>query len=115
MDAVEQCCKVVDRYDPELGTSPLAYFTQVCYFKFLDTIKGYKKQMYVVYKKMENDLIMHGGSNVDESYGSFGSTNMDESSHDSMYGFIEYYEDRVVGKKSPKPKTETSNSICDLL
>ena len=38
-DAIEQCIKYCDNFDPSLSTSPFSYFTQIVYYTFLRRIK----------------------------------------------------------------------------
>jgi hypothetical protein len=46
-DALENCLRVVDNFDPEKSSNPFAYFTQIAYFAFLRRIETEKKQSYI--------------------------------------------------------------------
>lgn len=56
-DGVENCLLYIDNFDPEKSGNPFAYFTQVIYYAFLRRIQKEKKQLYVKYKSMENEVI----------------------------------------------------------
>lgn len=58
MDAVENCLRAINNYNPEVATrtgSPnaFAYFTQICYFAFLRRIEKEKKQQDIKFKFIE--------------------------------------------------------------
>lgn len=42
--AIETCLRYVKSFDPERGTNPFGYFTQVCWFSFIGKIKLENKQ-----------------------------------------------------------------------
>lgn len=46
-DALENCLRVVDNFDPAKSSNPFAYFTQIAYFAFLRRIETEKKQSYI--------------------------------------------------------------------
>lgn len=43
-EAILDCLKAVGNFNPEIGTNPFAYFTQIAWFAFLRKIKKEKKQ-----------------------------------------------------------------------
>ena len=56
-DGVENCLLYIDNFDPDKSSNPFAYFTQIIYCAFLRRIQKEKKQLYVKYKSMENEVI----------------------------------------------------------
>ena len=52
-DAVENCVRSVDKFNPSKSKNPFAYFTQIIYFAFLRKISSEKKQLYTRYKATE--------------------------------------------------------------
>ena len=58
MDAVENCLRAINNYDPGVATrtgtpNAFAYFTQICYFAFLRRIEKEKKQQDIKFKFIE--------------------------------------------------------------
>ena len=58
MDAVENCLRAINNYDPGVATrtgtpNAFAYFTQICYFAFLRRIDKEKKQQDIKFKFIE--------------------------------------------------------------
>lgn len=52
-DAIENCVKVVDNFNPERSTNPFAYLTQICYNAFIRRIQLEQKQQYIKGKLIE--------------------------------------------------------------
>jgi hypothetical protein len=49
-DAVENCLKYADNFDPEKGKNPFAYFTQITFYAFLRRIEKEKEELVGKYK-----------------------------------------------------------------
>ena len=52
-DAIENCVKVLDNFDPERGSNPFAYLTQIAYNAFIRRIQIEQKQQYIKGKLIE--------------------------------------------------------------
>ena len=52
-DGVENCITYIDRFDPDKGSNPFAYFTQIIYYAFLRRIQKEKKQLEIKNKILE--------------------------------------------------------------
>jgi hypothetical protein len=52
-DAIENCVKVVDNFDPERGTNPFAYLTQISFNAFIRRIQIEQKQQNIKGKLIE--------------------------------------------------------------
>ena len=62
MDAVENCLRAINNYNPNASTrtgapNAFAYFTQICYFAFLRRIEKEKKQQDIKFKFIEQSGI----------------------------------------------------------
>ena len=60
-DGIENCLTAVEKFDPERGTNPFAYYTQITFFAFVRRIQKEKKQQATKYKLLENvdiDMIL---------------------------------------------------------
>ena len=60
-DGIENCLTAVEKFDPERGMNPFAYFTQITFFAFVRRIQKEKKQQATKYKLLENidiDMIL---------------------------------------------------------
>lgn len=66
-DGIENCLTAVEKFDPERGTNPFAYYTQIVFFAFVRRIQKEKKQQATKYKLLENvdidQLIAHSDGN----------------------------------------------------
>lgn len=112
-DGIENCLLYIDNFDPERGTNPFAYFTQIIYYAFLRRIQKEKKHMYVKYKSMTNVIVDAMIENHGEGEDSVGS-NLNSSMHEAysenfIREFINNFEEtkrkKTVTKKSKMPET----------
>lgn len=53
-DGIENCLTAVEKFDPERGVNPFAYYTQIVFFAFVRRIQKEKKQQATKYKMLEN-------------------------------------------------------------
>ena len=53
-DAIETCLKYIHNFDTEKYNNPLAYFTRVVHFAFLNRIKKEKKELAIKQKYLQN-------------------------------------------------------------
>jgi len=56
-DATENCIIYIDNFDPEIGSNPFAYFTQICYFAFVRRINKESKQADIK-DKLTQDMVL---------------------------------------------------------
>lgn len=54
LDGIENCVRYIGSFDPERGSNPFAYFTQVINYAFIRRITKEKKQSYVKGKLIQN-------------------------------------------------------------
>lgn len=53
-DALENCIRVVEKFDETITENPFGYFTQICYNAFLRRIKKEKEYMYIKFKQYDD-------------------------------------------------------------
>lgn len=53
-EAIHDCVKAVHKFDPDFGSNPFSYFTQITWYAFLRTIKKEKKQEMTKYALIKN-------------------------------------------------------------
>jgi hypothetical protein len=53
-DGIENCLTAVEKFDPERGKNPFAYYTQVAFWAFVRRIIKEKKNQALKYKILEN-------------------------------------------------------------
>lgn len=89
MDAVENCLKAIENYDPEVATrtgnpNAFAYFTQISWYAFLRRIANEKKQQEIKMKYLTqsslNEYVLNGEGDI---------------SNDIMNGFLDQLKSRI--------------------
>lgn len=113
-DAIEQCIRYVDSFNPEKSNNPFSYFTQTAYYQYIDRIKIEDKETYLRYKSMMNSLVLSELSEQDVNENT-------EHIHDNLElpdishitDFIEKYE-RLQEEASKKIKKKKKSSIDDF-
>lgn len=106
-DGVENCLLYISNFDPEKSKNPFAYFTQIIYYAFLRRIQREKKQMYVKYKTMENEVI---SSLIDGDIDDVTTQNINGMVHDAyaeefIREFIESFETSERKRSASKKKS----------
>ena len=105
-DAVENCIMYLDRFDHRRGTSAFSYYTQICYFAFLRRVSKENKQLYVMYKKMEQS----GG--IDNVVAGDGlQQGIPDDQVATMNDFIKNWEEKNLTKKVPKAPVAAANTL----
>jgi len=113
-DGVENCLLYIDNFDPEKSSNPFAYFTQIIYYAFLRRIQKEKKQLYVKYKTMENEVINSLIQNNGEDLvaGHLNGILHDSYSEEFIRDFINIFEDNKR-RKIRKRKTKLEEFMED--
>lgn len=94
-DAIENCVKVVDNFDPEKGSNPFAYLTQIAYNAMVRRIQMEQKQQYIKGKLIQ-DMPLDELFDVQDQDGD------DPQFHNQ---FIEYLrENNFINVEDKKPK-----------
>lgn len=114
MDGVETCIRYIHNYDPDRFSNPLAYFTQTCYYAFLNKIASEKKQLYKKFKAIQaqREIGIQADSQEHQELVEFGVEIQDNS--DYMNDFIRSFED-TAKKKKDDVKEQKDKKAADLL
>jgi hypothetical protein len=101
-DGIENCLQYFENFDPNRGSNPFAYFTQIIYFAFLRRIGKEKKQLYVKYKATEQFGILDENELAElEEHGA-----KQFEMYDNISEFIATYEDTKKAKKASSKKAK---------
>lgn len=101
-DAIINCLKYIDNYDPEVTKNPFSYFTQGCYYAFISRIANEEKKTYIKFKKViENQTL---GYLANSEIGSHAMDNVD-TTNDYMEEFIQKYEEKQKIKTNKQKST----------
>ena len=119
-DGVENCLLYIDNFDPDKSSNPFAYFTQIIYFAFLRRIQKEKKQLYVKYKSMENEVINSLIENNGEDLvaGHLNGILHDSYSEEFIRDFINTFEDnkrRKIRKRKSKLEEFMEDDDADAI
>lgn len=96
-DAIENCIRYIDNFDPNKSSNPFAYITQVCWYSFIRRIVLEKNQSEVKGKLMMSNLSEEFMSMVDEDSNNL---NIDETIRNT-HAFVE-----LAHKRDEKEKEE---------
>lgn len=101
MDAVENCIKAVNNYNPDITTrtgtpNAFAYFTQICYYAFLRRISREKRQ-----QDIKMSIIEQG--NLSDFVITPDSTSGEATAYGGDSGFVETMRQRRADYAEPKP------------
>ena len=105
-DGVMACVKAIHKFDPERSKNPFAYFTQICYYAFLQRIGSEKKQAYIKYKALENAVIMNSVASISQEDETQFQAFLDHIDYDKISPLIEKFEAKAEKKKQPKKGVE---------
>lgn len=98
-DALENCIRYYESFDPEKGKNPFAYFTQVTHYAFLRRIEKEKTQLYIRHKALEQFLFENVNSG-DINDGLLNDGSGINLTTDYMNGFVADYEAKAAAKKA---------------
>lgn len=114
MDAVETCVRYFHNFNPEKYSNPHSYFTQICYYSFLNRIQKEKKYLYTRFKAIQNqrELGIMADSQEHEELAEFGVSIQDNNEY--MNDYIKAYEENTNKKKDKKKKVEGTLDVIDI-
>jgi DNA-directed RNA polymerase specialized sigma24 family protein len=96
-DAIENCIRVIDNFDPERSSNPFAYITQICFNAFIRRIKLEKTQTYIKGKIIEEMPLDEMFDNQDHDDG-------DTQFHNQFIEFLRENNYIDTTKLAPKKK-----------
>jgi hypothetical protein len=98
-DAIENCVRYYESFDPEKGKNAFAYFTQVTHYAFLRRIEKEKLQLYIRHKSLEN-FMMENVNSGDINDGLLNDGSGINLTSDYMNGFVTDFEAKQAAKKA---------------
>mgnify|MGYP003417715570 FL=1 len=113
-DAIEQCVRYIDSFNPEVSNNPFSYFTQTAYYRYIDRIKVEDKETYLKYKSIMNSLVLSELSEQDTNENAehiHDNIELPDISH--ITEFIEKYE-RLQAEAVKKVKVKKKSVMDDI-
>ena len=97
-DAIVHCIRYIDSFDPEKSTNPFSYYTQTCYYQFLDRIRQERTHTYIKCKATLNSVVLSELSEFDESNSEIAEHIHDnfEFDNDFMEKYVNDFESKMV-------------------
>lgn len=113
MDGVETCIRYIHNYDPDRFNNPLSYFTQTCYYAFLNRIAVEKKNLYKKFKAVQaqREVGIMADSQEHEELREFGVEIQDNSEY--MNDFVRAYEESTERKRNEIRGKKNTSIILD--
>ena len=101
-DAIENCFLYFDNFNPDKGSNPFAYFTQIIYYAFHRRISKEEKNRYIIYKKFQESVLdtSDAALMIDSDDNHLISSTM----YDNLNEFIKKFEGREAEKKEKESK-----------
>ena len=96
-DGIENCIIYFKDYDPEKGSNPFAYFTQIIYYAFLRRISKEEKNRYITYSSFRETIVDAYDSSLLTD--SDGNSLLKPKMYDNMNDFITRFEYKEQVKK----------------
>jgi hypothetical protein len=103
-DGVENCILYFKDYNPNIGSNPFAYFTQVIYYAFIRRISKEEKHRYTLYKNFQEVLL----SNHDTSLlvDTEDKNVLPKQLYDNINVFMAKYEKKETDKKEKRKQVK---------
>ena len=99
-DGVENCFLYFDDYDPNKGSNPFAYFTQIIFYAFLRRISKEEKFRYTLYKNFQELIVSNYDTNL--LIDSDDKTILPTHVYDNINVFLKKFETKENLKKEKK-------------
>ena len=111
LDGIENCIHYIDNFDPNKGSNPFAYFTQIIYYAFLRRIAKEKKQAYIKNKLIREVMIDTFEIQKHDEEGHFHNAYVEYINSHSSNDLDAYFEKKTAKKKSKK----VSNNLDEFI
>ena len=113
-NAIEHCLKYIDSFDPEKSNNPFSYYTQTCYYSFLNTISTEKVQTYIKYKSTLSSAALGEVAEMTENMSEEAEHSFDNIMLDAdfMEKFVKDFEQKMSVQREPR---KAKKSGLDLL
>ena len=96
-DAIENCFLYFDNFNPDKGSNPFAYFTQIIYYAFHRRISKEEKNRYIIYKKFQESVL--DTSDADLMIDHDDQHLISSTMYDNLNEFIKKFEGREAERK----------------
>jgi len=104
-NAIEDCCKGVDLYNPEKFNNPFGYFTQIAWFAFLRKIDNEKYENYLKAKNYQQSFVFNGLiENLDREDQDMISSNINSINEATAYVISSWEEKQALKKQKINDK-----------
>lgn len=101
-DGVENCINYFNGFNPEKGSNPFAYFTEVIKFAFIRRINKEERNRYITYKNFQETIINSGGNGLlldhDDNH------LLPSQMYDNITEFMDKFEAKEKAKKEKRKK-----------
>lgn len=111
-DAVIHCLNYIDSFNPSVSNNPFSYFSQTCYFVFIERIKAEKKQQYVKYVTMLDSAALQEVADQPDQY-SHHDINMSDLDTTHIAEFVQKYQ-QGIDAKATKTRTKKGPTMKTL-
>jgi len=96
-DAIMDCIKYFDNFNEKKYKNPLAYFTRICHFAFINRINLEEEVRYSMYKSFDMTL------NTEDAFMLDDETNLiNNPVYEQIQEFIQKFEDKMERRKQKK-------------
>jgi hypothetical protein len=112
-DAVIHCLTYVDKFDPTKSTNPFSYFTQACYFLFVNRIRDEKIEQYVKYKATLDSASMNEVAEQPDKYSDF-DVDLSELDFSELESFVNEFETKERESKEKSVKKSSKKAKITL-
>jgi len=103
-DALENCFLYFDNFNPDIGSNPFAYFTQIIYYAFHRRISKEEKNRYIIYKKFQENILDTSDAALMVDYDD--QHLISSTMYDNLNDFIRNFEKREAEKKEKRKQVK---------
>lgn len=113
-DAIVACVRAIenDNFDPEYGTNPFAFFSQITYYAFLRRINEEEKHQYIKYSSINQHFTEQGEEMALENISI--SNVLPEDVHEFMSNYERKRKEKSEKTKQAIRKKKKQNNIMSL-
>lgn len=106
--AVEACIRYLHNFNPAKSHNPFSYFTQTCYYSFMNTLEIEEEEMYVKCKSIMNAISLNLVANFDGDEDAIG---MMVANTDIDLSYVEEYVEKFERKMQRKKERQSARNI----
>lgn len=111
-NAVEACLLGVMKFGREFSENPFSFYTQTCYYSFLNTMKEESNEIYVKYRGILDSIAANEGADyVDDEFNTYVTDVSIDISHIEKY--VKSFEERVERTREKNRQRKEKESTLD--